>query len=172
MRFRRLANILHRVDTITDWSGKIVSVFYLPLVAAMVYETGARYLFNAPTVWAHPLSILMCAGIGILGGVYCLRHGAHVKMDLFYSRLSPRGRAAIDIITSLFFFIFIIMLVYKGWEFALDSIIKNEWLTGFRWRAVVYPVKVLIPLTGCVVLLQGLAKFIRDLSLLVWKVEL
>jgi len=160
------------VDTITDWSGKIVSVFYLPLVAVMVYETGSRYIFNAPTVWVHPISILTCAGIGILGGIYCFRHGAHVKMDLFYSRLPPRGRAAIDIITSFFFFLFIIVLLWKGWEFALDSISKDEWLTGFPWRVIVYPVKTLIPVTGCIVMLQGLTKFIRDFSRLLWKVEL
>jgi TRAP-type mannitol/chloroaromatic compound transport system permease small subunit len=43
----------------------------------------------------------------MLGAAYTLQKGGHVRIDAFFSKLSPRRQALMDICTFVFFFIFI-----------------------------------------------------------------
>ena len=40
------------VEAVSDWSGKIFSFIAVIVMAIIGYEVVARYVFNAPTVWA------------------------------------------------------------------------------------------------------------------------
>jgi len=83
---------------------------------------------------------------------------------VLYARFPLKAKAIIDLVTSLLFFFFCIVLVWKGTELALEFTaireVKNSLLAPplypLRWVFVV----------GCfLLLLQGIAKFIRDLSI-------
>ena len=86
----------------------------------------------------------------------------HVKMEVLYARFGPRGRAIFDLISAPFFYIFIVVLLWQGWEAALRSIAKLECSMSL-WAPPVYPIKMVIPLGALLLLLQGSAKWIRDL---------
>jgi len=66
--------------------------------------------------------------------------------------------------TWLLFFYFCGLLLWKGGEMAWDSfkVLETE-PTAFA--PPVYPIKMMIPLGALIILLQGLAKFIRDFNL-------
>jgi TRAP-type mannitol/chloroaromatic compound transport system permease small subunit len=87
-----------------------------------------------------------------------------VNVDILYHRFTPRTRAVIDLFTWLLFFYFCGLLLVKGWEMAWDSFqVRETEPTSFA--PPVYPIKMTIPLGALLILLQGLAKFIRDLNL-------
>ena len=163
----RLAPALGFIDKISLWSGKVVSYLLFPLIAVLVYGVVARYAFGSPIIWGHETSMFMFGAIGLLAGAYCFQRGAHVRMDMFYNRLSPRRKAVVDALTAAIFFYFIVVLMWQGAQFALHSIAKLEH-SGSVWKPVVYPFKTVIPVAAFLVLLQGFAKFIRDLTFAIY----
>ena len=158
---RVLGKVFHIIDMISEWSGKLVSFLLLPLIAFIVYDVLMRYVFNRPTDWAHELSYLMFGTIWIMGGAYALVKGSHVKMEVIYNRLPLRRRAIIDLITAPLFFVFIGILLWKGWDLAWSSVLRLEHSNSF-WSPPIYPVKMMIPLGAFLLLLQGVVRFIRD----------
>jgi TRAP-type mannitol/chloroaromatic compound transport system permease small subunit len=156
-----LRRLLASIDATNDWLGKIASFIVLPLIAVIIYEVVLRYVFNDPTIWVHETSALLYGGLLMLGGAYTLRHRGHVNIDILYNRLSPRWQAILDIVTSFVFFLFCVALIWKGAEFAQASWRVLE-TSSTSFRAPLFPSKTLIPIGGSLLLLQGLAKFIRD----------
>ena len=107
-----LARALGVIDRVSLWSGKLLAYVLLPLIVVLVYGVARRYIFNDPVIWAHELSLFMFGGIGVLAGALLIQMDAHIKVDIIYSRLSPRGRAAIDTITTLLLLYFLSPVSY------------------------------------------------------------
>ncbi len=153
------------IDKLNEWVGRIFSILCLFMVAVIMLEVVLRYVFNNPTRWAHETSAMLFGAYFILTGGYLLRHRGHVNMDIFYNRLSLRGRAILDLCSAPFFFIFCGLILWEGGRMALASLLIFENTTSV-WGPPWYPLKLTIPLGALLILLQGLAKFIRDLKVL------
>ena len=156
-----MSRVLHFIDLLSEWIGKASAFLVLALSFVIGYEVVARYLFNRPTIWAHELSAMVFGAYIILGGAYLLSAGRHVNMDLIYGFLSPRKKALIDIITFWFFAIFCVALVWKGGDTAWYSISIRE-QARTTWSPPLYPIRLVLPIGAFLLLLQGVAKFIRD----------
>jgi TRAP-type mannitol/chloroaromatic compound transport system permease small subunit len=89
-----------------------------------------------------------------------------VSVDILYARLPPRGKALADLLTFPVFFLFVGVMLYKGFGFARDAWGFKETLSS-AWAPPVYPFKTVIPVAAFLLFLQGAAKFIRDLHTLV-----
>ena len=160
---RKLVPLLNIIDNVSEWTGRAVSLLIPLIVIAMSYEVVARYAFNAPTIWSYEISYFLAGTAMIIGGAYALRHAAHVNVDIFYARFFSRGKAIMDVVSSVLFFAFIGVLVWKGAGFALKSLRFLEHSDSL-WSPPLYPFKVALFIGACLMLLQGLAKFIRDLT--------
>lgn len=163
LRCTEMRAFIRAIGFISEWSGKIFSFLWLPVVLVIVYEVILRYVFAAPTIWAHEVMIYLCAMIYIMGGAYTQYLRKHISMDIFYSRYSLRGRAILDLITFPFFCLFVGALLWAGADRAWDAVMIME-TTGTHWNPPIWPVLLLIPLGALLLLLQGLSKFIDDLT--------
>ena len=159
-----MKSLLVVIDTISEWSGKLFSFLAILVVAIISYEVIARYVFNAPTIWAHETMVFLCAIWYMIGGAYVLLHRAHVGVDLIYNRLSPRRRAIMDLIGLSLFFLYCGVMLWTGAEGAWRSIERLE-TSGTPWNPPIWPIKLAIPVGALLILLAGLAKFIRALQL-------
>jgi TRAP-type mannitol/chloroaromatic compound transport system permease small subunit len=129
------------------------------------YEVLARFVFNSPTNWVHESMFLMFGMQYMLSGAYAYREDQHVRVDVFYSKFSVRGKAIADIISSVFFFIFTLTMLWTGWRFAADAVANHE--TSFtEWGIQYWPVKLTIPIGAALIVLQGLSKLIKDVMIL------
>jgi TRAP-type mannitol/chloroaromatic compound transport system permease small subunit len=152
------------IDRINEQTGKLISFFIIILVAVILYEICARYLFNRPTIWAQEISQMIYGAYVMLLGGYVLQRGGHVNVEILYGRFRPRTKAIIDLFTWLLFFFFCGLILVKGWDMAWDSFkVRETEPTSFA--PPVYPIKMMIPLGALLLLLQGLAKFLRTLTL-------
>ncbi|MFH1034651.1 MAG: TRAP transporter small permease subunit [Pseudomonadota bacterium] len=156
---------LEWIDSLSEWTGRLVSFLIPGLAVVEVYEVVARYFFDCPTIWASELSSMIFGVFILLGGAYTLRQGGHVNMDIVYSRFSPKGRALLDIITFLLFLVFVGVLLWKGWETSWRSLKLLEH-DSTEWGPPLYPFKFMLPLGALLLLLQGLAKLARDVQTL------
>jgi TRAP-type mannitol/chloroaromatic compound transport system permease small subunit len=159
---KKLASFLKVVDAISEWSGKGIAYLIIPGILILALEVVLRYVFNSPTMWAHGTTQRIFATYYILSGAYIFRYNKHVSVDIVYNRFSLRTRANLSLIGSLFFFVFCGVMLWKGIDFAWTSLSQLE-PDATPWRAPLYPFKMMIPLGALLILLQGLAKFIRDL---------
>ena len=156
-----LKSVLKGIDATSDWSGKVVSFLIFIAIGALLYEIVLRYLFNAPTIWAHGITQRVVATYAILLGAYTLRQGGHVKVDILYNRLSIRTRAILDLFTATLFFLFCGVLVWKGGIFAWTSVMMEE-RCNTVFNAILYPVKVMLPVGAFLIVLQQMAEFTRN----------
>ncbi len=159
---KRLRFFLTVVDAMSEWSGKAVAYLVLVGMVILVWEVVSRYIFNHPTMWAHGISQRLFAVYYILAGAYVLRYNRHVSVDTLYNRFSLRTKAILSLVGSIFFFAFCGVLLWTGIDFAWTSLSQLE-PDETPWRAPVYPVKIILALGAFLILVQGLAKFCRDL---------
>jgi len=152
------------VDNINERTGRAVSYLILPLLAITVMEVILRYIFNRPTIWSWDVNIQLLSVIGVMGAGYTLFARGHVIVDVIVGQLSPRKRAIIDLITALLFFLCVGALVYQGGISGWKSMLRGELYTSV-WEPPIYVIKMLIPVGAFLLLLQGIAKFIRDLNI-------
>lgn len=155
--------LLRGVDTLSEWTGRIVSPVIYALTGIVVFGVVSRYLFNKPTIWVHDASTMLYGAYFMLGAAYTLRHKGHVSIDIISLRLSPRARAVLEVVFYLiFFFPFFLMLFVEGWKEA-----GHSWAIGERlfsgWKFPLYPLKTVIPVAVLLLLLQGLAESLRSL---------
>jgi len=138
------------------------------LVGVVTYEVMMRYLFNAPSLWAYEVSVMLGASLYILAFAYTHLHRAHVRVDMIYSHLPPRGKALIDVLGDIFLFSpFIILLVINAWDWMWYA-----WETGERmpitgWYPPAGPLRTVVMLGLALFALQGMAQLVRDLYLLI-----
>lgn len=157
--------VLTFIDNLNDWVGRLLSYGVFLMFILVLTEVVRRYFFNSPTVWGNELTQLIFGAYVILSGGHILARGGHVNVDIFYARLSPKGRALADIITSSIFFLFCGMLLYYGGSLAWESLTTFEHSQS-AWNPPLYPFKLMIPLAALLLLLQGTAKLIRDIRTL------
>ena len=158
-----LRYFLQTIDFVNEWIGKM-SCFFLPaMMVAIVCEVIARYIFNSATTWSFETSQFLFCGMVALGGGYTLLYGGHVNVEIVYERFGKRTRAVIDLITALLFFFFIILFLRESGVMALESVRIREHSES-SWGPALCPLKVVIFIGVFLMILQGIAKFIRDLK--------
>ncbi len=156
------------IEWINLRAGEFVAYWAVISVFAYYYEVIARFAFNSPTNWVHESMFLMYGMQYMLAGAYAYHADQHVRVDVFYTKFSARGKAIADLTTSVFFFIFILTLLWTGGKFALDAI-RNSEVSFTEWGVQYWPVKLMMPIGAALLALQGLAKLIKDIILLTRK---
>ena len=154
--------VIRFIEKMNRWIGRVVSFLVIVMILTIMYEVIARYFFGSPTLWVTELNIYVLCGYILLAGGATLADNGHVRVDVFWTNLSTRGKALTDIVTSGLLFAFCLALVWKGGEMATrsfaDSAASAE---AMGWP--LYPSQFMVPLGGFLLLLQGLAKLWRDI---------
>lgn len=150
------------IDKLSTYAGYVAAP--LPLLAAAVicYELVMRTILHMPTTWASESTILMIAVCYFMGGANNLREDTHVRVDVLYHKLSPRGQAAIDCFTYFVFCLYIVIMLFVIWPYMMESIRLNEH-TQTAWNPPIWPLKVIMFVGFSLIMLQGTARFIRNL---------
>jgi TRAP-type mannitol/chloroaromatic compound transport system permease small subunit len=163
-----MLKIIRGIDSISEWSGKIVCWLVLIFTLVLGYEIVMRYAFNAPTKWAFDISYMLGGTYFWLGEGYTLLKKKHVRIDIFYRTFSVRKQAVVDIFFSLIFF-------FPLWGILLYELIPYvylSWTTDERsmqgyWMPILYPFKTVMPVGAALLLLQGIAELMRSILVLV-----
>lgn len=163
-----LKKICMRIDAVNDWVGRAVSWATLLLVAVTFLDVVMRYFFNTSFVFTQELEWHVFAFIFLMGAGYTLKSEGHVRVEVFYGRLSPKGRAWINLIGVLFFLVPSCLLFIKtAIPFAVRSYEIMEGSPdpgGIPYRFIL---KGFIPAGYALILLQGVSLGINSLLELV-----
>lgn len=91
-----IANAADLVDRGVCWLGRAVSWLCLVMVLLTGFVVVLRYLFDQGWIWMQELVTWMHAAVFMLAAAYTLSHDEHVRVDIFYRKLSARGRTFVD----------------------------------------------------------------------------
>lgn len=158
-----LVSYVRYIESMTRWVGGLLKYAVLVLIAILLVEAVSRYVFNASTSWSIELSQFVLGAYFLLGGGYVLLRGGHIRMDIFYSRWSPRTKAISGVATFSLLAVYLIVFIIGGIGEAAFSL-RLDQHSASVWGPPLAPIKIIITVGAGLLLLQGLAFFIRDLS--------
>ena len=144
------------VDRVADFLGHLGAWMFFLTGAMITYEVLARYIFNAPTIWAAELSQLLLLWGSFVAMATLLRQRAHIRITLLTARLNPLGRLICETFSLLFIAGFSGVATWYGWFIAYDSLERGR-STGTMlnipnwWSEMVIPVGFLLLLLQCLV---------------------
>lgn len=150
------------IDLIADFFGKIGWILLLYCMSFGITDVFLRYVLDSPSLWISTTVQVAMVMMACVGGVYALNDDAFVKLDLFYANFSDRKKAICDIITVVFTFMFLFVLIWKGYSAALLSV-KLKQVTPTSIPIPIYPLKIFIPISGVIMLLVVLKKLVLDI---------
>jgi TRAP-type mannitol/chloroaromatic compound transport system permease small subunit len=157
-----MTRLLWFIDTLNTWIGKAFAWLILVLTFGISYEVFVRYVLRAPTTWAFDMSYIMYGSMFLMAGAYALSRNGHVRADVVYRLWKPRTQAMMDLVLYFLFFLpAVAAWIYAGWAYAKFSIQFREVSIFSPAGVPVFPLKALIPATGVLLLLQGIAEIIR-----------
>lgn len=90
------------IDTFSLALGKLVAWLTLAMMLATSAVVILRYGLETGSVMLQESVFFMHAVVFMLGAAYTLQKDGHVRVDIFYQRLGPKGRSAIDLFGTLF----------------------------------------------------------------------
>ena len=158
---------VHFLDTVSQWSGRVVCVFCFTLVLLLTYEVFMRYVLNSPTIFSYEVATMMGVTIGAGGLAYTHLHHGHVRVDVFWRLLSPRGKAIADVISSfILFFPLIIVMTYISAKWTHVSFVDHEVMTKTYLYPPAWPVRAVMTLGFLMFIPQGISKLIRDVYMI------
>ncbi len=157
-----MRGFLYFIDTLSAWVGKAFAWLILVLTFGVCYEVFVRYALRAPTTWAFDFSYITYGAMFLMAGAYTLSRNGHVRGEVIYRLWRPRTQASVDLILYiLFYFPGVLALIYSGWFFARQSVGYLEVSIFSPAGIPVFPLKALIPITGVLLLIQGIGESAR-----------
>jgi TRAP-type mannitol/chloroaromatic compound transport system permease small subunit len=156
-----------RLEAFIDWIGRWTSWAALVLVVLVATNVILRYLFRIGPVSLQELEWHLISPIALIGMSYAMRHGEHVRVDIFYEKFSPAIRQLVDLAAALTTVAVSIIIIKLSFGFVEQSYAAGEISPdpgGLHFR---FLLKSFIPFGFALLALQGTAQAARSLLFLV-----
>ena len=79
----------------------------------------ARYAFDSSLTWAAELTVYLFLWSTFFGAAYCFKQDAHISIDLFLQKFSPKISKYLLLLSHCITFIFLLAVAYFGYEYVL-----------------------------------------------------
>ena len=167
-----LLGVCRAIDALSRAAARIAMA--LVLLCALVSAANAlsRYVFDlSSNAWLE-LQWYMFGAIVLLGAPHLLNTNGHIRVDLFYSKLSDRQRAWLELSGLIVFLMpFAVFMAYISWPWFVESWSIQETSANagglLRW-----PVKLLLPLGFGLLILQAVSEVIKRVAALMGVIAL
>ncbi len=155
----------HWLDQLSEAVGIMIAWFTLFMVLGTLIVVLLRYGFDVGWIWMQESITWMHAAVFMLGASYTLKWDEHVRVDIFYRKMSESQAAWVNFLGTIFFLIPLsIFLILSSWDYVVASWEVHE--TSREAGGLTYPfvsiLKSFIPITALLILLQGLAGLIDN----------
>lgn len=149
-------------DKINGTIGKAAAWLTLFMVIVTFVIVVMRYVFDAGLIWLQESVTWMHAVVFMMGAAYTLQQEDHVRVDVFYRKMSARRRAWVDLLGVIVFLLpLCLFLGWKSFDFVAVSWALHE--SSRESGGLPYP---LIPMLKTVLLLMPIGVALQGVSLL------
>ena len=157
--------ISNTLDRISDHIGRTTAWLTLLMVLVTFVIVVLRYTFDLSFIWIQESLTWMHAVVFMLGTAYTLQREEHVRVDIFYRKMSIPHRALVDVLGVLVFvFPLCGFFIYQAYDYVAASFSLHEISRdsgGLPYPAIPL-LKSLLLLMPVTVALQGLSLLLRS----------
>lgn len=166
-----LLRIADGIDRFQERFGRVLVWLSLLMVLVGALNAVARYTDRftgfglSSNMWLE-LQWYLFSMLFLLGAAWTLKEDAHVRVDVFYGRLSAKGKAWVNVLGTLFLMLpFCVLMLWTAWPAVVNSwaVMETSPDPGGLPR---YPIKTVIPVAFVLLALQGISLFVRNLSVI------
>lgn len=155
------------IDHFSEFSGRLLAWLTLLMMFLMCLVVLLRYGFDLGSVFLQESVTYLHATIFLLGAAYTLKHGGHVRVDIFYRQYSARTRAWINSLGGIVFLLPVCAYIFlMSIDFVTQSWQIREVSTEPGGIPGVFLLKTLIPLFALNLALQAVAEILRSAAIL------
>ena len=159
------------IDALNEKIGHAASYFLLIAVLICTGNAIAPNSINTSFNGWQEIQWYLFSAIFLLGSSYTLRRNEHVRIDVITGRFSKRTQVWIDLMGFIFFLLpMTLLIVYLSYPYALESI-RNQEMSNNAGGLIVWPAKLLIPVSFILLTLQGVSEIIKRVGFLTGHIE-
>ena len=158
-----MQKITRHISTFSERIGKLVSWLTLAMVVTTFVIVVLRKFFDVGWIWLQESVTWMHAAVFMLAAAYTLKADEHVRVDIFYTRFSPKTKALVDFLGSLFLLLpLCAFIIWSSWDYVAESWGVKETSWQSSGLPALYLLKSIIPVTATLVALQGLSQALAN----------
>jgi TRAP-type mannitol/chloroaromatic compound transport system permease small subunit len=158
-----LRNLARRIDAFQDLVGRAVSWLMLAMVVIVFSDVILRYTLSISTVFTQELEWYLFGLVYLLAAGYTLLYDEHVRVDIFYSRFTPRRKACFDfVLLFVFFFPSCLLVIITAWPFVKASFAVMEVSPDPGGIPARWALKSAIIIGFLLLMLQGVSQAIKS----------
>ena len=163
-----LRSLVHYIDAFTERTGKFIAWFALAMALLTAVVVILRYGFNIGSIATQEAIIYLHGSLFMLGAAYTLKHGGHVRVDIFYQHFGRRGQAWVNSLGGIIFLLPLCVFIGGvSWNYVAESWAILETSPEPGGIPAVFLLKTLLPLMAINLFCQGLAEVLRSALVLV-----
>ena len=163
-----LIGLTRLIDAFTERTGNVIAWLNIGMVIGTVLVVILRYAFNNSSIALQEGVIYLHGAVFLLASAYTLKHNEHVRVDIFYQKFSPRGKALVNLLGSLFLLLPTLSYIcIESWPYIMQSWQFKEVSSEAAGLPYVYILKTLIIGMVVVLALQGIAEVFRSMITLI-----
>ncbi len=161
---KTLINSSHQLEKMTDMTGRYVSWLTLAMVLMTFSIVILRYVFNTGWIAMQEAVTYMHASVFMLAAAYTLQLDAHVRVDIFYQKMSATGKAIINLLGTFLFLLPVCgFILWVSWEYVLDAWEIKESSREAGGLPGVYLLKTQIIIMAILLITQGIAIVLKTI---------
>ena len=150
------------LERLTERLGEATSLAFVLIVAISAYEVVMRYVFDAPTIWVHEISVALAAAAFAIGGPYVHGTRQHIAITFFFERVPQPPRRWVRALQSVLTLVFVGFLTYAAGSQALQSLRVGETSGTALNLPIPATLKTVFALCCVALLVQTAAQLVAD----------
>jgi len=155
--------IIRRLDWVNEKIGTAISWFTLVLAVVIGIDVCVRYVFKFTYIWITELEIYFFAFVFLLASGYTFQYDKHVRVDVFYAKMTEKRKAWMNILGGVFLLIpWCYVVIVSSWYYGYSSFLMNESSAQPGGLPAVFVLKFCITLGFVFVLVQGISQILKS----------
>lgn len=154
--------LIQKLEQISETTGRAIAWLTVFMVVITFTVVLLRYLFDTGSIALQETVTYLHAFVFMLGAAYTLKHEGHVRVDIFYRKMTPQKKAQVDFFGCLLLLIPVCLFItISSWGYVLTSWSLMEGSQEAGGLPFVYLLKSTMLIMTLLLLLQGLAQLLR-----------
>jgi TRAP-type mannitol/chloroaromatic compound transport system permease small subunit len=158
-----IVNYVKVIDYLSTKFGRAAMYLIFVMIATLLVNAFTRNILNLPLSWCIEMAQFTMTAYYIVGGPYSMQLDSHVRMDLIYSRFSPRNQARLDSFTAIFLVVYLVCLLI-GAISSTEYAIEYNQRKFSQWNPSMIPIKLIMVFGIFLMLLQAISTFFKDIA--------
>ncbi len=160
---RFIVNYVKVVDYVSTKFGRMAMYLIFVMIGVLLFDAVTRNVINIPMSWCVEMAQFTITAYYIVGGPYSMQLDSHVRMDLLYSKFSPKNQARLDSFTAIFLVVYLVCLLVGAISSTMYAI-EYDQRKFSMWNPSLIPIKIIMCFGIFLMLLQAISIFFKDLA--------